>query len=471
MKKYLGFLIALVCLFCFTLPVHADIAPPQQPPGANLEPGSETTLVRMAAEIVLLEVQANTPSGSLGQAKVTALFTMFNTGTAEETMAVRFPISASDGWFNYPEISGFTAVVDSRPAVVREVPNQENDQLKWAEFDVTFPPGAEVVIEVSYLLEGSGEYPYINFAYLLGTGAGWQGTIGSALVMVKLPYEANALNVFINSGAGWGDTTPDMVMQGSDLSWKYTDFEPGEWDNVQVTMVMPSAWQKILTEQDNVAKNPRDGEAWGRLGKLYKEISRLRREPRWDEGNPELFQLSQAAYQKALELLPNDALWHAGYAELIFDYYYWSEYSLPEKPNTLLAMQELDLACRLKCNEPFIQEQLDEFYWSYPEAMETQAGTYTFLWLTQTPTGFPTITPFVTETARPVLEHRTSTPTPLSTPTVQSASTQVTSTPEVAPAAAQPAAHETPERPLFTLCSGILIFPPLVIFFILRRRK
>ncbi|MEM5776446.1 MAG: hypothetical protein AAGU05_15690, partial [Anaerolineaceae bacterium] len=321
MNKRWSLLIALVCLLTFTLPVQADIAPPEQPPGANLEPGRTGTLVRMAAETVLIDVRANTPEGSLGQAKVTATFTMLNTGTAAESMAVRFPISANDGWFNYPEIAGFTALVDGRQAAVRKTANQDNAQLKWAEFDVTFPASKEVTIEVSYLLEGSGEYPYINFAYLLGTGAGWQGTIGSAVVTVRLPYEAGPLNVFIDSGAGWGDTTPGMVMQGRELRWEYTDFEPGEWDNVQATLVMPSAWQKILTEQSNTAKNPRDGEAWGRLGRLYKEISRLRREPRWDAGGPQLFELSKAAYEKALELLPNDALWHAGYAELIFDYY------------------------------------------------------------------------------------------------------------------------------------------------------
>ena len=72
---------------------------------------------------------------------------------------------------------------------------------------MVFPPGQEVLIEVRYILEGTGEYPFISFAYLLETGAGWKDTIGSAEVTLRLPYDISVQNVFINSGPGWGDTS------------------------------------------------------------------------------------------------------------------------------------------------------------------------------------------------------------------------------------------------------------------------
>jgi hypothetical protein len=137
----------------------------------TLLPGDETTQVRMQAETVLLEVQANTPTSSLGQAKVSASFTMLNTGSASESMAVRFPISSNDGFYAYPEIAAFTVKVNGSAVSTRRIPPTPEDTQIWAEFDAVFPPGQEVLIEVRYTLEGTGEYPFISFAYLLETGA------------------------------------------------------------------------------------------------------------------------------------------------------------------------------------------------------------------------------------------------------------------------------------------------------------
>jgi tetratricopeptide (TPR) repeat protein len=64
-------------------------------------------------------------------------------------------------------------------------------------------------------------------------------------------------------------------------------------------------------------RNPNDGEAWGRLAKAYKESIRQRRGFRSDEVGMELYRLSDQAYQQALALLPRDADWHFGYADLL----------------------------------------------------------------------------------------------------------------------------------------------------------
>ena len=78
MKRF-TIIFLLFALFAFPTLVLADVAPPINPPGSNLQPGSEITQVRMAAETVLIDVKSDTTPGSLGSARITADFS----GTAE----------------------------------------------------------------------------------------------------------------------------------------------------------------------------------------------------------------------------------------------------------------------------------------------------------------------------------------------------------------------------------------------------
>ena len=196
MRKVFVILLVLV-LVTFTTPVRADIAPPDQPPGANPVPGSEVTEVRMVAESVLIEVQAKSPADALGTARVTADFNMRNLGEKAETMAVRFPTGASDGRGGTPEISDMVVKVNGKSVTLRattgEDPNYGGGSVPWVEFDVSFPAQQDVNISVSYTLEAVGEMPYIWFNYIFSTGAGWKGTIGSADLTARFPYEISEL--------------------------------------------------------------------------------------------------------------------------------------------------------------------------------------------------------------------------------------------------------------------------------------
>ena len=53
----------------------------------------------------------------------------------------------------------------------------------------------DVTIEVAYTVNGYGYYPYDVFKYILETGAGWNGTIGIADVIVRFPFEVSEKNV------------------------------------------------------------------------------------------------------------------------------------------------------------------------------------------------------------------------------------------------------------------------------------
>jgi hypothetical protein len=137
------------------------------PPGANPEAGAEDTQVRMMAETILLEIQPGASVDSLGQAKVTADFTMRNLGSETERMAIRFPLSINDGFGRFPEIRGLQIKVNGRIVSTRRVmqadPLYAYDQVPWAEFDVTFPAGQDVLIQVIYTVDGTGEYPFVSY--------------------------------------------------------------------------------------------------------------------------------------------------------------------------------------------------------------------------------------------------------------------------------------------------------------------
>ena len=330
MKRWLKLTLVAVLVFSTLLVpsrAYADVAPPMNPPGSNPKPGSEVTQVRMIAETVLIDVQANAPADSLGKARVSADFTMRNLGSQTEVMNVGFPISNNDGFFVYPDITNLDVKVNGNTVQTHRTsgsdPRYGDDTVPWAEFEATFPPGQDVSIQVSYTLEGTGEYPYVAYYYILATGAGWKDTIGSADIILRLPYEANPQNLILDTQIGWSQTTPGGVFSSNEMRWHYENLEPTNENNIEISLVMPSAWKKVLTERDNVSRNPDDGEAWGRLGKIYKEITLLRRALRQDAGGQELYHLSIQAYEKAVTLLPEDALWHAGFAELLYLHYYW----------------------------------------------------------------------------------------------------------------------------------------------------
>src|SRR4051812_16947657 len=88
------FTILCIVAVALSTTAWADVAPPMQPPGSNISPGGATQVV-MSAERVVIEVQ---PSGDTAKGRVTADFTMHNSGSADEQMQVRFPLGDPSGF-------------------------------------------------------------------------------------------------------------------------------------------------------------------------------------------------------------------------------------------------------------------------------------------------------------------------------------------------------------------------------------
>ena len=395
MKRF-TFILFLIAFLVFPSNARADVAPPINPPGSNLQPGDESMQVRMMSETVLIEVKRDTTQGSLGSAHITATFIMRNLGASDESMAVRFPVSANDGRGQYPEIRDIVARVDGQKSPIRRVnypdARYQSESVPWVEFDVTFPVNQDVKIEVAYNLDGSGYFPYTAFYYILATGAGWKDTIGSADVILRLPYEASPHNIVLNMPIGWAETTPGGSIQGNEIRWHFKDFEPGPYEvveNMEFALVAPAAWQTVIEERNNTAKSPNDGEAWGRLGKAYKDIFLMNKAYRSDLGGEELYQASVEAYEKCLSLLPKDAQWHAGFAELLAGRAYWDSFMDAPTPEIFRALKEIHTALDLAPNDPIVRKIAQNIFYMFPDGM-IQSGTgYDFPWLTATPSPLP----------------------------------------------------------------------------------
>lgn len=427
MKKTFQLLVILllaVSLLGLPIPARADVAPPAHPPGSNPGPDSAITQVRLMAETVVMDIVPDTSVNGLGRAKVTADFTMHNLGTAAESMGVRFPISSDNGFGQLPEIKDLNVKVDGRMASTRRIMQEDpvwgGDTVPWAEFNVNFPPNQDVHIQVTYSLDGTGESPFVAFYYVLHTGAGWSGTIGSADLVVRLPYEANTLNVIFDEETGWSNTTSGGVISGNEISWHFDNFEPDGTNDFQLSLIVPSVWKMALMEQANVQNYPNDGEAWGRLGKLYKQMLFFRRSFRHDAGGQQLYQLSIQAYENAVRLKPEDALWHAGFADLLAVHaYYASEDGQDATADIVRSMQEIQHALDLSPKDQKVNEIAQEIYNFFPGAVVQYESGYDFLWLTATPV-FTTPTVIAvkgTATSEPVTASPTETTVPTAQPT------------------------------------------------------
>ena len=472
MKKITLLLLALV-LFS-TLPassVRADAAPPEAPPGTTLLPGESITQVRMVAETVTLTITKHPSDPQRAIAKTEAVFTMRNLGTQAETMEVRFPLSFfngnSDGYGGFPEIPSITAKVNGasvptrreiQPFTTSEYSFPERDEIPWAVFDVTFPPNQDVLLEVVYNVDGFGYYPYEAFKYILETGAGWNGTIGSAEIIVRLPYEVNEQNLDLNGEAGHGVSTPGGVRSGNEIRWSFTDLEPTYLDNIQIVVVAPALWEKVLSEKNNVEKSPNDGEAWGRLAKAYKDVIMMPKGYlRADRGGLELYALSKDAYERCLALLPDDPLWHYGYADLLWAHYQYGIYFAGEQDTEgilTVLLTELQTTLELDPDNQLAKDLLLEISYQIPQAaQQNEDGSFTLLGLTATPIPPTPWGGFATETPLPA------TPAPED-------STQAESTTQ-----APPPATEIPSAPN-PLCGSAFLFPALLgMVFAVKRKK
>ncbi len=471
MINWPAILILLAAQFAWASPVQADIAPPGYPPGADLAPDNANTRVRMMSETVTLTVLRQSATTSRGQARVVAEFTLRNLGNAAERINVRFPLN-NTFWRNSPigaeikdlvvRVSG--AVVPTSRVNDPRLKTIDGKPVAWSAFTVSFPPNQDVQIQVNYTVDGTGENAMVAFYYILETGAGWNDTIGSADLIVRLPYDANVQNVIMDE-TGFSRTSMGARLGGHDLLWHYENLEPTREDNLEVSLVTPQVWQAILDGRQATSTNPNDGEAWGQLGKACKEAILLRRGLRADPGGVELYQEAVHAYTQAVGLLPDDALWHLGFADLLWNQFVWNSLYGPNPDYALLeqALGELNAALSLSPSDERITQLADWIKGALQGmAYVDDSGQVVFI---ATPTPWPTLTPLPRPTATPTPTPRPTRLPATSTP-LPTATRLPSPVPTFAPQALEPTAAPTPTPTGASLpfCGSAVIVPIFVTF-------
>jgi hypothetical protein len=449
-------LLVLVSSMLAPSPVRADVAPPESPPGVIISPGSDVTQVRMVSEVVTLTIISG--NDQIGKAKTSADFLMRNIGPSEESMDVRFPLTFGEALYTpgvYPEIKDFKAQVDGSPVTVTRVSTLDansGNTIPWASFPVKFPAGKDVKISAIYTAQGFGYEPFLTFRYILETGAGWKGTIGVGDIIIRLPFASSQQNVLIDSGSGFSQVAGGPVFSGNDVSWHFENLEPTTDQNFQFRMVSPVYWNKILAERQNTSKNPQDGEAWGRLGKAIKEtIRNPKGDLRDDDGGKQLYAEASQAYQKAVTLLPKDAQWHYGYADLLWSHYLFNIYYKGFQDNSEVIRLASEIQSSLQIN-PNYQEAKDlalSVSSTLPWVLSETDQGFKFLVLTATPTAMLD-TPVPTNTIAP---------SPKVTKQVEQPTNVYKET-----ATPPPAATPLPKEPALKnpLCGSVLVLPLLL---------
>jgi hypothetical protein len=357
MRKHFLVLLGLITAFIF-IPISsvlADMAPPAQPPGSVLSPGNNSTMVQMISEKVTIQVGevANlyyaTNTFKAVNAQVSASFFMQNQGQADEKLRASFPLSnftgEGDHSFQFPEIQNFRVWVNrvEKKWVVTETSNnnKDNPAIRWASFEVAFPVGTEVQVDVSYQLQSTGYLPQARFDYILETGAGWFGAIGSGEIILALPYPASAENVNLSKTVSGGQ------IQGNTIRWNFSNLEPTKQDNWHAGIISPDTWQSILDLRKRSEKTPGDVSLLIALGEKYEYIA-FGKGPWMVNSGMELIILEcRDVYEKAIRLKPNDVDLHIKFVGILLAMFQNPEQFKPNVPTAEDVYRELNSAYTL----------------------------------------------------------------------------------------------------------------------------
>jgi len=331
--KFLLVILMLVGLFVPARLAHADMAPPPAPQLGGLEPFQyQKTNVQMVYERVELELRPFAEADNEGtrtgsRVQVTVYFTMHNNGNIPEAMQAIFPLESFSDCIYQNEISDsyakysinadtFNVIVDGAVTSFEKVTTEHPyknlvkdpnncDQMTWAGFNVTFPVDQDVVIRVQYEMEPQWGDFMQNIEYILETGKGWAGPIKRGYVVVKFPYSATTENVL-------SDTTPGYQFLYNEIFWSFENLEPTSKDNIQVSIVSPDTWLKILSLRRDLKESPEMPDKWMSLIDVYKSISV------WHGYNirsGDYIQKAGFAYEQAISSNPNNAELYSNYAQ------------------------------------------------------------------------------------------------------------------------------------------------------------
>lgn len=402
--------------------VRADAAPPGPPPGEGVQPDVETTMVQMVAEQVLIDVSDriktieadqeyedwdNTINGY--EVSFQATFWMKNQGDESESMAVRFPLNADSGWGTTFTVSDFSVHVDGNRVKWRQGTHPESwEQFIWAYFDVTFPPGEEVVIRVNYstITFSDPQIAEEGIEYILQTGAGWYGPIEYGEIILSLPYDAIPITIENK----FSKTPSETVYFDGKAHWYFNQLEPEDKDNIRLEIMSPKVWQDINQMRGILENDSENLSALKTLGDACIAAS-INTKAYGVQNHPDLFLEGLSAYEKAASLGYQNLEFHINYAKALTAYY-----EFPDERYADQLAEQIEIIKQLDSDNPelsWLQRRLAD-YREYliptstptatmkPTLTQTLSPTHTLHPPTATATAIPNPTATITPT--PTLE-------------------------------------------------------------------
>jgi hypothetical protein len=239
----------------------------------------------------------------------------------------------------------------------------------------------------------------MRFSYIFQSGASWAGPIGKAELVVSLPFEVTAETV--------GEMPPGGEIEDDTLRWTWLELEPTAEDDFSLRTLQPARWQEIKAKRLPLQTNPGSGQNWLALGKAYRLVV-YSKGPVLDKNFGAYYQpLAVEAFQKASELLPDNAEAHVGLADMYLAAIYRSTQANPDGLQKVLA--ELALAEQLESQRPpeegelradHVRFYLEAYQFNLAQAATHEAQTQTAArstelagTLTAQLTASPTVTP------------------------------------------------------------------------------
>lgn len=337
-KPVLIFAILIVIFStCIVENAKADISPPVAPGIGGLEPFDyQDTQVQMVYERVEMELFTVYEEGFEDEPptykiNVVAWFVMRNQGNQAEQMQAMFPTKNFNDCLEFNQVSSppsyahyeivpdsFNFQVDGENVPFTEIETKHpydeickspGWDMTWAAFDVTFPVDKDVLVRVEYQMQSYSQDKIHNMQYILETGSGWKGPIGTAYIIVKFPNIVS--QEFIIE-----ETTNGYQTLHNEIFWSFKNIEPTRNDNILVSFVAPDIWLKINTLKGNISNDPNDIDSWIELAKTYNNIGSWK-----PNQNRSQFHVDKAydTYYEGVKKNPNKAEMLSAYASFLFD--------------------------------------------------------------------------------------------------------------------------------------------------------
>jgi hypothetical protein len=288
----------------------------------------------------MVELDARGLAEETAPVLVSASFRMRNTGTTPERLQVRFPLEhplgIGDAYGGFPTVQDLVVNVDSQRVVTGEARQptystywgEASPEINWATFDVAFPVGRDVIIDVSYAIQPTPSDYGVRLDYVMETGAGWWGPIVRAEIIVRLPYMSSTIRANFHQA----DTWPAPHFSGDSLRWVRWTMEPTSDDNFHFLLAPPHLWMQILTLSRRVRGGVATPDDYLALAEAY-----------WDAGTedkhgwvffPELAIAAQGAARLGLARFPDtaDLMAQEGLMRIMWIATHSGRWTLPDPP-------------------------------------------------------------------------------------------------------------------------------------------